>query len=240
MDANSIKNTPTANPANDNDLPGTMLEVLRAFLMNVDDMLPVEVVSYDRATNRATVKHFIQSVETGGDNKDKASIISCPTLYLGSGGFSITFNISEGNKGWIKASDRDLSAFLEAYDKQPPESARIHVFDNGIFIPDVMEALNVAAEDETAMLISNDDGSTKISLSAARLKIKHGTLIVHEGKTNLGTGSVKAIARVGDECEMTFATGVFGATASGIQIPASETTLTTCLVNTGSVNNFAD
>lgn len=232
---------PTLNPSADNDLPSTMVQVLRTFLMGVDDMLPVKVVSYDRANNRATVEHQILQVETNGDEIKRGTIISIPVLFLGGGGFSISFGLNTGDKGWIKASDRDLANFLESYDEQPPETKRIHAFENGIFIPDVMESLTTLAEEDLeAYLVSNDDGTQKISMSADRIKLKHNVLIVTEGPVKLGTGATQGIARVDDTTEMTFEVGTFGATASGIQIPAVQTIVSAGIITSGSTINKAE
>jgi len=232
---------PTQNPAADNDLPSTMVQVLRTFLMGVDDMLPVKVISYDRANNRATVEHQILQVETNGTKIKRGTIISTPALFLGGGGFSISFGIKPGDKGWIKASDRDLANFLESYDEQPPETKRIHAFENGIFIPDVMEALTTLAdEDLEAFLISNDDGTQKISMSAERIKLKHDVLIVTEGPVKLGVNATKGIARIDDGTKMTFEIGTFGATVSGVQIPAVQTIVSAGIITSGSIINKAE
>ena len=232
---------PTQNPAADNDLPGTMIQVLRTFLMNTDDMLPVKVLNFDRKTNRANVEHQIVMVETDGKEVERGTVINIPTLFLGGGGYSITWNLQEGDKGWIKASDRDISNFLNGYKVSAPESKRIHAFENGIFIPDVMEGLTeIPEEDLGAFVISNRDFSQKISISSDRLRIEHDILIETKGNVNLGVNATEGIARVGDDVKMTFGVGVFGSTASGIQIPEIETVLTTAVINSGSVINKAE
>lgn len=55
----SENQSPSRNPANESDLAGVLRDAIKREIMNVDGMMPVEVVSYDRATNRATVKHLI-------------------------------------------------------------------------------------------------------------------------------------------------------------------------------------
>ena len=62
----STNNIPSRDPANDDSMSGMFNNVLSKFLQNVDDMLPAEVISFDRASNRATVKPLIQVVATSG------------------------------------------------------------------------------------------------------------------------------------------------------------------------------
>jgi hypothetical protein len=240
------QNTPTLSATSDDDLSGTMLQVLRSFLMNVDDMLPVVVVSYDRPSNRVTVAHQIQMVETGGDFVDRGQVISVPALVLGAGGFMVGFGIQAGDKGWIKATDRDLSNFLETYEKSPPDNFRIHSFDSGLFIPDIMTGYTIDAEDEDALVIQKLDGTVKISLNNNRIKVKHPTEVNVEtttmnvdGKTNLGSGTLLGIARLTDTVEVTIPANTFLVSAdNGVLNP--NPVIVAGEIDSASTNNKAD
>ncbi len=162
---------PSRNPANDDTLTGAMNVVLRKFLQGVDDMLPARVISHDRANNRVQVQPLISVVGTDNNSMSRNSVASVPVLNIGGGGFFVNFNLPAGSLGWIKASDRDISLFLQSYREARPNSRRFHSFSDALFIPDVMTGYTIDGEDSGAMVIQNLDGSVRISLNDSRIKI---------------------------------------------------------------------
>lgn len=164
---------PTSFPADArNDMTGTIRYVLTKWLQNTDDMLPAKVIAYDRAKNRASVQPMISVVTTSNKIVSRASIASIPVLQLGGGGFVMSFPIRTGDLGWIKASDRDISLFLQSYTESQPNTARKHVFEDAVFIPDtMMKGVTIAAEDANNLVIQKDDGSTRMSFSTTGIGI---------------------------------------------------------------------
>lgn len=162
---------PSRNPANDDTLTGAMNVVLRKFLQGVDDMLPARVISHDRTNNRVQVQPQISVVGTDNNSMSRNSVASVPVLNIGGGGFFVNFDLPEGSLGWIKASDRDISLFLQSYREARPNSRRFHSFSDSLFIPDVMTGYTIDDEDSGAMVIQNLDGSVRISLNDSRIKI---------------------------------------------------------------------
>ena len=181
---------PSRDPANDDSLTGLFRIVLRKFLQQTDDMLPVSVVAYDRARNRVRVKHQIQQVTTEGNLIERAQIASVPVLALGGGSFLVNFNLPAGSLGWIKSCDRDISLFLQGYNQSPPNDKRIHDFSSGVFIPDVMHGYTIDSEDEQAMVIQNLAGSVKISLNDARIKMTAPSVEIVANTSIIGTTSI--------------------------------------------------
>jgi len=169
-----MTNPSSRSPSNDDSLIGAFRVAQRKGLERVDDMLPVRVIDYDRASNRARVEHQIQMVTTDGDLVDRSQVASVPALSLGGGGFTINFHLPEGSLGWIKANDRDISLFLQSYSKRPPNDRRIHDFSSGLFIPDVMTGYTIADEDSQACVLQSLDGSVRISLNNERIKFVVG------------------------------------------------------------------
>lgn len=162
---------PSRNPANDDTLTGAMNVVLRKFLQGVDDMLPARVISHDRTRNRVQVQPLISVVDTDNNSMSRKSVASVPVLNIGGGGFFVNFSLPAGSLGWIKASDRDISLFLQSYREARPNSRRFHRFSDALFIPDVMTGYTIDDEDSGAMVIQNLDGSVRISLNDSRIKI---------------------------------------------------------------------
>lgn len=165
---------PSRDPANEGTLLGVMNTALRKHLQSVDDMLPARVISFDRATNRAQVLPLIRILTTDGRQSTRAQIASVPVLQLGGGGFVLNFPIVAGDLGWIKANDRDISLMLQSWADSPPNSLRLHSFQDAVFIPDAMHGWIIAEEDAANVVLQSLDGSVKVSLGAASLKLAAG------------------------------------------------------------------
>lgn len=126
---------PSQKPGQSDSLSGSMDLVLRKFLLDVDDMLPARIVSYDRNTNRAQIDILYKVTMTDGSLNPLMAPAEVPALTIGGGGMCLTFPIKPGDLGWIKASDRDMSLFLQSYEAEPGNTTRLHCFEDGVFIP---------------------------------------------------------------------------------------------------------
>jgi phage baseplate assembly protein gpV len=161
-----MTNVPSLDPADEDSLAGTFRAVLRKAMMGVDDCLPAIVIAYDRATNRATVQPQIQMLTTGGERVSRAQVASVPVLQLGAGGFVLSFPVLPGDLGWIKASDRDISLYLQqGMNEEVPNTARLHSFQDGWFIPDtMMRQVVLDGEDAERVVLQTLDGATRVAI----------------------------------------------------------------------------
>jgi len=174
-----MENAPLAvDPASTDDLGGVLAATFKKMAQKIDGSLPAVVVSYDRARNRATVRPLIAVLSTLGDVTQRAQIASVPVLALGGAGFVINFPLKPGDTGWIKANDRDISLYMQSSREAQPNTNRIHSFDDGHFIPDVMAKATHAYEDENKMVIQSYDGATKITMSPDEVQIKSANVKV--------------------------------------------------------------
>lgn len=164
------ENIPSKDPADEGSLGGALRSVFRKMMQATDGMLPATVVSYDRAANVATVRPLIALLTTGGAQVQRAQLAQVPVLALGGGGFVINFPLQPGDRGWIEASDRDISLFLQSGGDAPPNTLRLHSFEDGRFIPDVFAAFDVSDVAEDAMTIQSADGAVRIELSPTRIR----------------------------------------------------------------------
>jgi hypothetical protein len=176
---------PSRSPVNDDTLTGTFKEILKKFLQSTDDMIPAKILEYNRATNRARVQPLIQVLTTNGDRITRAEIASIPVLFLGGGGFFLSFNLPVDSLGWIKASDRDISLFLQSYEDNPPNTNRLHSFEDSLLIPDIMRGHTIDPEDDQAMVIQNLAGTVRISLDDTRIKMTTPQLEIVTGGTTV-------------------------------------------------------
>jgi hypothetical protein len=166
---------PSENPSSSGGLAGVLGTVLEKFLQGVDDMLPAEIVSYDRTNNVATVRPLVAVQTTDGRAVSRARVASVPVLALGGGNFVVNFPLKPGDKGWIKANDRDISLYMQAMREAGANTRRKHSFEDGLFIPDVLRQYTIAGEDFDAdMVIQKLDGKIRVALWPDRVKITCG------------------------------------------------------------------
>lgn len=187
--------TPSKDPANDGSLYGTFVQVLKKFLQNTDDMLPVKVIAVSTDRTRVTVEPFIKVVSTSGQQVVRAQIASVPVFTLGGGGYVISFPVKSGDKGWIKANDRDISLFLQSYVDSPPNTARQHSFEDGLFIPDIMTTFTINTEDTDNAVFQSTDGTIRIAIGSNKVKITAPTVVIDSPHTTL-TGDLNVTGNI--------------------------------------------
>lgn len=150
---------PSVNPADEDSLVGLMNLVMRKTLQGMDGRMPARVIAYDRATNRATLQPVIKMVGTDGREVARAPVASVRVYQFGNGRFNMSLPIKPGDLGWLHAGDRDISAFLQNHMDGPPNTARMHSFQDGMFFPDAMKFGNVSgANGDRAVLGTADNG----------------------------------------------------------------------------------
>lgn len=162
---------PSIDPANEGTLTGAFRQIFGKLLQDVNGMLPARVIAFDRTTNRVQVQPLISVLTTDGNTVARAQIASIPVFQIGGGGHILNFNLVTGDLGWILASDRDISLFLQSYSAQKPNTERKCNFADSLFIPDVMRNYTIAGEDSDNVVLQNLNGSVKISLSQTTVKI---------------------------------------------------------------------
>jgi hypothetical protein len=178
---------PSRNPTSDDNLIGALRIAFRKTLESTDGQLPCEIISYDRTTNRALVQPLISMVTTAGVPVVRGQIASVPVLSLGGGGFCITFPLKKGDLGWIEASDRDISLFMQQLQQSRPNTFRIHDFSDGRFIPDAFNQYTFNSGDAANMVIQSYDGTVKIALGPGLINVDAATVTVNSTTTNINT-----------------------------------------------------
>ena len=162
---------PSHDAAAEADFVGTVEAVLRKHLQSVDDMLPARVISYDRASNWATVAPLIAILLTDGSNKSRPSYASIQVMQFGGGGVMLNFPLKPGDLGWIKANDRDISLFSQSLSEAQPNTNRLHSFSDAVFIPDVMRNYVISGEDSANAVLQTLDGSVRLSIWPNKIKM---------------------------------------------------------------------
>lgn len=162
---------PMIDDANDASLPGLIAQMIKNNNINLEDCMPATVISYDRSSNVASIQPQIHMVATDGTAIKRGPLAKIPVLTLGGGGFIINFPVTGGSRGWIKATDRDMSLYMQSMSAQPPNTSRLHSFSDSFFIPDVVSGFTIDGEDTNNMVIQNTAGTYRIALWPDRVKI---------------------------------------------------------------------
>ena len=173
---------PSRNPANDGTMVGMLRQFAQKALQSTDDMMPAKVISFDRTSNRAQVQPMIKMLATDGQTMNRAQVASVPVFQIGGGGFILNFNLKAGDLGWIKASDRDISLYLQGQgaSEQHPNTNRLHSFEDGLFFPDVLTGFTIDAEDAENCVLQTLDGSQRIAIWADKIKVTSTTEVIIE------------------------------------------------------------
>lgn len=167
----SSGNSPSLDPANNGSLAGVLRFFFGKAMQSVDNVLPAKVIAYDREANRVQVQILIATITTGGERVSGAQVASIPVLVLGGGGFMLNFPLTEGDLGWIVATDRDISLFLESYAESAPNTNRVKDFSSAVFVPDIMTNYTINEEDSGSAVLSSTDGTVRIALSSDSVAI---------------------------------------------------------------------
>lgn len=159
-------------PADEDSLIGTFRFILGKALQNIEGLLPAKVIAFDRTDpGRVQVQPLITMITTDGSQVSRADVASVPVLQIGGGGYFLSFNLQVGDLGWLFASDRDISLFLQSYEESPPNTFRKFQFSDGIFIPTIMRNYTIAGEDAEHAVLQSTDGSVRIALWPDKVKI---------------------------------------------------------------------
>lgn len=171
MSTNNVKLTRRLSESKDST--GQMRKILEEYTKTIDDMIPVQVVSYNRETNRATVKIMVQKTRSDGTYVDNSTYASVPVLQLGGGGYVVSFPVQAGDVGWLKSNDVDISNFLYSLGNSQQNTFRRKKFSDGIFIPDNINiGDNITSSDVDKFVLQKSDGSVKITLSEDSINIE--------------------------------------------------------------------
>ncbi|MDR0736812.1 MAG: hypothetical protein LBF51_08320 [Zoogloeaceae bacterium] len=189
----SDNETPSQDPADAGSLAGVLSAVFKKQMQGVDGMLPAAVVRYDRQNNTATVRPLIQVMGTDGKSLGRSLLLAVPVLALGGGGFVVNFPLKPGDLGWIEASDRDISLFVQALAEAKPNTCRLHSFSDGRFIPDVFRRYVIDSSDADDMVIQTIEGNTRIVVRANAVDIKTSGDVAIDAGGKIGLAAAASI-----------------------------------------------
>lgn len=199
---------PSIAPYNIDTLAGLIQHTFYKLMEDVAGILPAQVLAYDATTAYASVQPLIMVVDTNTSQQplSRAQIASVPVWRMGGGSFVVNVPIQTGDLGWILASDRDISLFLESLKESVPNTFRKNNFGDSFFMPHQLMQATLDPEDLNNLVIQSLNGDVKISLSQIKAKIKAPKieLVVTDGGDNpinivgnvFVTGNIKATGTI--------------------------------------------
>lgn len=191
---------PSYNPAEIDDEAGFFEFIIKKTLSKIQKMTPAKIVSYDRQKNRAVVQPLTYDITSTGGTLPMDTIPNIPVLTLSGGGFIFSFPVAENQTGWLISADRDISVFKKILNFFTPATLRRHQYEDGIFVPDNINGFNIAEGDESAVILTSSDGTTKIT--------------VQNGAVNISASSINIIGNVNVEGEIIATGDILGANIS--------------------------
>ncbi len=162
---------------NKNWLVGLINQLRRRIFKDLEVQIPCEIVAVNSNRTEVTVKPLVTMIDKDGNRLSRNNITNIPVETKGAGDFLISFNIEEGDLGWIRASDRDISLFIQSHSENQPATDRMHSFSDAVFIPDVMYNFTIDSADAGAMTIQNRDSTVKIALDS-EIRVTVGTTVL--------------------------------------------------------------
>lgn len=168
---NETISIPSYNPAEIQSETGKYNFILNKALQKVEKVAPAQIISYDRNRNRAVVQILNMGITSTGEKLPKKPLDNIPALMLSGGGFTFSFPIKTGDTGWLIAADRDISIFKQALKMFAPATYQIHQYKDSFFVPDKVNGFDVSTDEENAVILTSDDGTTKISINNGKINI---------------------------------------------------------------------
>lgn len=178
---------PSYNPSDIQDRAGFLKFFGSKLSSKIQKVIPAQVVSYDRATNRAVVKILALDITSTGEKLEMKPFPNIPVLMLSGGGFTFSFPVKENQTGWLIAADRDISVFKSLLSVFTPASYRQHQYEDGFFIPDKVNGFQIAESEADAVILTSLDGATKITLQDGQAVITAASVVINGNLTVDGT-----------------------------------------------------
>lgn len=171
--------------ANDNILYGATIDdkINYSSLVwcgKMQNMMPAIVREVYPETNEVGVQIAINAKFPQNGERERWKSVEYPIIRVSvkqplsnlgaNGGVGIIFPIREGDRGWLKAADKDSREYKEQEDKTVPSDPQWSfagaMYEFGYFEPDVMSNdYTVAEEDSGSLVITVSSGKSKITIN---------------------------------------------------------------------------
>lgn len=163
---------------------------ITARLARVNTSLPATVMSYDRATQRATVQPAIRQRLADGTTQAPPAIVGAPVVFPGAGGASITWDLAAGDTVLLLVSQTSLDEWLArgGRDVVAGDPRRFDAAD-AVVLPGLRPAPDQLSGDAVrAATLVLKQGSSRVEVRA------DGVVTIFAAEVRLGDDSAVALA----------------------------------------------
>lgn len=179
---------PVINPANNDSLVGTFVEVLNEFKKIFACCTPASVLGVSLGPPlTVSVQPLIPNVDSEGNITMRGQIQRIPVVQFGGGGAFIKIPVEEGDIGYLIANDRDISRFVATGQSAAPATMRTHDLADSIFFPAMLRGYSLLAGDQTNLTIQTMNGSSVLSFRDNQIRATTLTFAVDGNITASGS-----------------------------------------------------
>jgi hypothetical protein len=127
--------------------------------------LPGQIVSFDPATQRATVQPLYKA-KFNGVPTDMPELIEVPVVMPRGGGFAFTFPIKPGDGVQLMFQSRNSDLWYQEGGEQEGFSARMHDLSDAVAIPGLEPGPRALSDyNADSFELRSEDGATKIEIT---------------------------------------------------------------------------
>ena len=131
----------------------------------------VKVMDFDPSTMTVSVQPLSQRLE-GGNYVSQPPILGVPVCLTKSGGFIFRPWIKSGDIGAVVYIDHDIDKAISGQEA-PPNTERNHSTSDAVFIGGIVPGgASVEGLPDDAAVLSSEDGSVYIAITADKIEIK--------------------------------------------------------------------
>lgn len=144
-------------------------------LINLHVAKPGRIVAYTYPT--ATVEILGQRVMKDGTTSAYPQLQNVPVLTMQGGGFSLQFPIKAGDQCLVIFADRNIDAWYQNGNSQPPLDGRLHDISDGFAIVGInwQSDPTLPTPSSTEARLIDSTGLTKVGMQAGKVTIANAT-----------------------------------------------------------------
>lgn len=148
---------------------------LQKFFSTFRTNIPAEIISYDSASNTASVKLLIQDIDGAGNPlPGEVTLSSVPCLMFGGAQNYLSTGLSAGDHGLLMVCDRDIDNYKASRALSPVASIGVANLKDAIFMPGLsVPGVSGAVINSNTQVVVQCGASTA-TLTPSQIELKNG------------------------------------------------------------------
>jgi len=158
-----------------------MIEFLDAYLQDVHTSIPGEIISYDAALRKATVKPLVKMKHWDGSDAEHQNITNVPVIFPSCGNFALLFPLQQGDSLLLCFSENGIGKYLKSGTLSNADTLNRFSLNDCVALPGLHSFAKVSKPsnyieytDQGALDIVTSKGSVKID-AAGNVVMNDGT-----------------------------------------------------------------